>query len=63
MAEITIEVSDLHEEMLDEVREITDDNTVSGSTENFIHDLYQQARQVQEQQGQRLEIEEPDDRE
>ena len=61
--EITFEVTDLHAEMLQEARNIAGDSTVNDSAEDFIHNLYKQAKRAQEQQMQSFEIEKPEERE
>lgn len=59
--QITVEVSDLHAEMMDEVKVAAGEQQVRQQTETLIHQLYQQVQQAQAQQE--LQIEEPEDRE
>lgn len=59
--EITVEVSDLHAEMMDEVKVTAGEQQVRQQTETLIHQLYQQVQQAQAQQE--FEIEEPEERE
>jgi len=63
--EITFEVTDLHAEMLEESRDIIDEGAVNGSVEDFIHNLYRQAKQAEKQQQQQMafQVEEPEERE
>jgi hypothetical protein len=61
--EITFEVTDLHAEMLEESREIIDESAVNGSVEDFIHNLYKQAKQAEQQQQMAFEVEGPEERE
>jgi len=60
--EITFEVTDLHAEMLEEAREIAGEQ-VDDSAEDFIHNLYKQAKRAEEQQQMAFEVEEPEERE
>jgi len=59
--QVTIEVSDLYAEMMDEVKVAAGEEQVRQQTETLIHQMYQQVQQAQAQQ--QLEIEEPEDRE
>jgi hypothetical protein len=59
--EIYVEVSDLHAEMMDEVKVVAGEDQVRQQTETLIHQLYQQVQQAQAEQE--LEIEEPEERE
>jgi len=59
--QVTVEVSDLHAEMMDEVKVAAGEEQVRQQTETLIHQMYQQVQQAQAQQ--QLEIEEPEDRE
>jgi len=63
--EITFHVTDLHAKMLEESRDIVDESAVNGSVEDFIHNLYRQAKQAEEKQQQKMafEIEGPEDSE
>lgn len=60
--EITIEVSDLHAEMLSEVEQVAGEQQVRQQAETFIHNLYQQV-QVQQEQQEQFVVEEPEERE
>lgn len=59
--QVTVEVSDLHAEMMDEVKVTAGEEQVRQQTETLIHQMYQQVQQAQTQQ--QFEIEEPEDRE
>lgn len=59
MTEVTLEVSELHAEMLEEVRDSLNEDQVEASFESFIHDTYQQVRQAQQQVAQQQENEVP----
>lgn len=55
--EVTIEVSDIHAEMIKQIRNTVDDSEVQSQTENFLHNFYQavekekrKQRKLQEQQ-------------
>lgn len=61
--QISFEVTDLHAKMLDETRDIAGDGAVTDSIENYIHDLYKQAKRMEAQQVESFEIEEPEERE
>lgn len=59
--QISIDVSDLHAEMYDEVTDAAGDEQVRQQMETLIHQLYQQVEQARNQQ--QLQISEPEDRE
>ena len=61
--EITIEVSDLHAEMIDEVKLVAGEEQIRQQTETLIHQLYQQVQQAQAQAQQGMQIEEPESQE
>ena len=50
MVEVTFEVTDIHAEMLEESRSIAGDKALDDAAENFIHDIYKQAKNVEEEQ-------------
>lgn len=49
MVEVTFDVTEIHAEMLEESRDIVGDNT-DDLAENFIHNLYKEAKRAEEQQ-------------
>ena len=53
--EITIEVTDLHAEMLNDTRDTLNEDVVKGSVEDFIHNLYKEAKAREQQQAQQLQ--------
>jgi len=61
--EIYIEVSDLHAEMMDEVKADAGEQQVRQQAETFIHNLYQQVQVQKEQQQEQFVVEEPEERE
>ena len=61
--EITIEVSDLHAEMIDEVKLVAGEEQIRQQTETLIHQLYQQVQQAQAQAQQGMQIEETETQE
>jgi len=61
--EITIEVSDLHAEMFEQVEQDAGEQQVRQQAETFIHNLYQQVQVQKEQQQEQFVVEEPEDRE
>jgi len=52
--EITIEVTDLHAEMLNDTRDTLNEDVVKSSVEDFIHNLYKEAKTREQQQAQQL---------
>lgn len=63
MTEVTFDVTEIHAEMLEEVRDITGNGVADDSAEDFIHNIYKQAKRAEEQQQLPFEIEEPEERE
>ena len=61
--EITIEVSDLHAEMFEQVEKDAGEQQVRQQAETFIHNLYQQVEAQKEQQQEQFVVEEPEERE
>lgn len=61
--EIYIEVSDLHAEMMDEVKVDAGEQQVRQQAETFIHNLYQQVQAQKEKQKEQFVVEEPEERE
>lgn len=62
VSEISFEVSDLHAEMLDEVKVAAGGQQTRQQVESLIHELYQQVEMQKEQQGEQFVVEEPEDR-
>ena len=56
MTEVTFDVTDIHAEILEESRGIAGDEAIEDSVENFIHDLYKQAKNMEKEQMQQLQI-------
>jgi hypothetical protein len=52
--EITIEVTELHAQMFDETCDTLDDEVVKSSVEDFIHNLYKEAKTQERRQAQQL---------
>ena len=59
MVEVTFEVTDIHAEMLEESRSIAGDKALDNAAEDFIHDLYKQAKNVEEEQMRQLQVGNP----
>lgn len=48
--EVTLEVSNIHEQMLTEVKDAVSDGEFKSQAEQFIHDLYQAVEQEKRKQ-------------
>ena len=59
MEEVTFQVTDIHAEMLEESRSIAGDNALDDAVENFIHDLYKQAKNAEKKQMGQLQAGNP----
>ena len=59
MEEVTFQVTDIHAEMLEESRGIAGDNALNDAAENFIHDLYKQAKNAEKKQMGQLQAGNP----